>query len=56
MKARAYTNRILEMIDEEILDESYVLAELLHYLDEHTVAKFYEDTIDDVEAESADMD
>jgi hypothetical protein len=38
---RAYTNRILEIIDNVEADPEFILKELMHYLSEEEVKEFY---------------
>ncbi len=41
-KTREYTNKILELIDEGVIDTKQLSEQLLCWLSEHDVQKFYE--------------
>ena len=39
--ARAYTNKLLELVDEEMVDKNQLILELLTYMSEDEVKDFY---------------
>lgn len=41
MKTREYTNKILELVDEGVLDSERVMLQLLQWMSEKEVREFY---------------
>ena len=39
---REYTNKILELIDEGMIDKDWLIPQLLVWMSEHDVKEFYE--------------
>lgn len=58
MNARKYTNKILEMHDDGLLDTEFLLRNLLTWMSESDVKGFYETVIrcEDLEDDSDDGD
>lgn len=42
MKTREYTNKIIEMVDEGMVDRDMLIRDLLNYMSESEVANFYD--------------
>ena len=49
MKTRQFTNRILEMVDDGVLDKDFLIQNLLMWMSEYDVKEFFDNTIYDVE-------
>jgi hypothetical protein len=47
--SRKYTNRILEMVDDGVLDKDFLIQNLLMYMSEADVSDFFDKTIYDVD-------
>ena len=57
-KTREYTNKILELVDDGIVDKDWLIQGLLLWLSESDVAEFYDRNLkaDDEEEEDDPMD
>jgi hypothetical protein len=42
MRTREYTNKIIEMVDEGMVDRDMLIRDLLNYMSESDVADFYD--------------
>ena len=42
MKTREYTNKIIEMVDEGLIDRDMLIRDLLNYMSESDVSDFYD--------------
>jgi hypothetical protein len=42
MKTREYTNKIIEMVDEGLIDRDMLIRDLLNYMSESEVENFYD--------------
>ena len=42
MRTREYTNKIIEMVDEGLIDRDMLIRDLLNYMSESDVADFYD--------------
>ena len=42
MKIREYTNKIIEMVDEGLIDRDMLIRDLLNYMSESEVENFYD--------------
>lgn len=42
MKIREYTNKIIEMVDEGLIDRDILIRDLLNYMSESDVENFYD--------------
>jgi hypothetical protein len=42
MKTREYTNKIIEMVDEGLIDRNILIRDLLNYMSESDVSDFYD--------------
>lgn len=51
MKTREYTNKIIEMVDEGLIDRDILIRDLLNYMSESDVAEFYDSYFDQDEDE-----
>ena len=47
--SRKYTNKILEMLDDGLLNEEFLIQNLLMWMSEAEVAEFYDRTIAEIE-------
>lgn len=58
MKTRRYTNKIIELVDDGILDRDILIRDLLCWMSESDVAEFYERNLraDDDELDEEDND
>ena len=58
LKTREYTNKILELVDDGIVDKDWLIQGLLMWLSEHDVAEFYDRNLraDEEEEEDDPMD
>jgi len=54
--SRKYTNKILDMVDEGILDEGQLSRDLLMWMSERDVEEFYNRCIGDLEEEMMEDD
>ena len=57
-KTREYTNKIIELIDDGIIDKDWLIQGLLMWMSEHDVEQFYDANLrpDEDEEESDPMD
>ena len=51
---REYTNKILELIDEGMIDKDWLIPQLLVWMSEHDVKQFYEANFEEEEEEESD--
>ena len=61
MAIREYTNKIIEMVDEGLLDRDMLIRDLLNYMSESDVKDFYEslgldDDEDEDDGQPSEMD
>ena len=56
LKTREYTNKILELVDDGIVDKDWLIQGLLMWLSEHDVAEFYDRNLRADEEEEEDED
>jgi hypothetical protein len=63
MAIREYTNKIIEMVDEGLLDRDMLIRDLLNYMSESDVKDFYEslgldedEELDEDDGQPSEMD
>ena len=52
--ARQYTNRIIEMLDDRILDPGLIVIDLLNWLSESDVKEFFEQYLNEEDEDDED--